>query len=134
MVSESGKGKGKREREEGKGVRRSRVEPDSVGSIPAETWVTRLTAEWSALVGKIGHGQVGTAKPYVDEHGEDVVRAAMRLYVQSQKASGRPPRFGWFVEACALWCERAIALRDNPRDDNGWMSAELELATRPGAA
>jgi hypothetical protein len=130
MVSESGKGKGKRERKEGKGVLRR----DDRGDPPPETWVQRLTAEWQSLVGTISHGQVGTAKPYIDEHGESVVGSAMRLYVSHQKGAGRPPRFGWFVESCALWCERAIALRDSPLDGDGWMSAELELATRPGAA
>jgi hypothetical protein len=112
-----------------RGAKRPKLERPS-----GDSWVARLGDHWIAKVGNVKYGQVGTLKPHVELHGEEVVRLAMDLWLANQRSSGRLVRFGYFAESCAEWCAKAVTLRDAPLDDGGWMSAELELATRPGAA
>lgn len=101
---------------------------------PPSNWVSRLAAEWRGEVGRVSEGQVGAMlKPAHDTHGEHVLTLAMRLWIANQKASGRPCRLAWFADASTQWCHKATAVEAQPVED-GWMSAEMELLTRPKAA
>lgn len=98
-------------------------------SPPASpTWVTKFAEIWTAEVGEIKPARLGAAlKPAVERHSAERVERAMRVYIATQSAAGKPRRVEWFVADVQMWLDRvgSIGVVD------GEMTPELERLTRP---
>lgn len=93
-----------------------------------ENWVARLVEIWERSVGPIPHPRLGKVlQPLVARHGLDPVMAALERYIATTKTMGKNLNIQWFANEGEVWVERA----KKPLIVDGWMSDELERATRP---
>lgn len=90
--------------------------------------MARLVEIWTRSVGPITHPRLGKAvQPLVAKHGLAPVVAGLERYIATQKSAGRSLNIQWFANEGEAWIERA----QKPLIVDGWMSDELERATRP---
>lgn len=95
---------------------------------PKDNWVARGVEIWTRSVGPIPHPRFGKALgPLVEKHGSEPVMAGLERYIATTKAAGKTLRVEWFANEGEVWIERA----KQPLIVDGWMSDELERATRP---
>lgn len=90
--------------------------------------MARLVEMWDGAVGPITHPRLGKAlQPLVAKHGIDPVVAGLERYIATTKTAGKTLNIQWFANEGEAWIERA----KKPLIVDGWMSDELERATRP---
>jgi hypothetical protein len=92
-------------------------------------WVGRLGDYWRDNVGAVSYPMFGkTVEQLVNDHGEEKVRVAMERYIAEERKANRPLVLAWFVRDFMRWSRPIVA---GPLVTDGWMSDELERATRP---
>lgn len=105
--------------------------PRRVG-LTVKPWVRPTTAVWRSNVGKITEAAIQRelGEP-VEQHGEEKIQAAIRLYAKAKRSAGKAMKLQWFAEDVVTWVLRADEANQPIVDEHGELTPYGERLTRP---